>query len=102
MGPKDVVDNPPIYESISNVDHEGMRLIESLDHASFSNYLRTTKNTICGRHPISVLLCALTKIQQQNPSQQQKIQFIKYAQSNPCQKVRDSSVSYASAYVYLN
>ncbi|KAI7859756.1 MEMO1 family [Circinella umbellata] len=102
LGPRDIVNDPPIYESISNVDHEGMRLIESLDYDSFSKYLRATKNTICGRHPISVLLCALSTIQQQNPSQKQRIQFIKYAQSNPCQIVKDSSVSYASAYVYLD
>ncbi|KAI9482589.1 MEMO1 protein [Zychaea mexicana] len=98
LGPSDSVTNPPIHESISNMDHEGMRHIESLDHTAFSQYLRTTKNTICGRHPIGVLLCALAALQNKQP----RIQFTKYAQSNPCQRVRDSSVSYASAYVYID
>ncbi|KAI8145905.1 MEMO1 family [Fennellomyces sp. T-0311] len=96
LGAGDSVSDPPIHESISNLDHEGMRLIESLDHGAFSQYLRTTKNTICGRHPIGVLLCALAALDQ--PA---RIQFNKYAQSSACQKVRDSSVSYASAYVYI-
>ena len=36
---------------------QGMELIEKLDSEAFYNYLKQYKNTICGRHPISVLLC---------------------------------------------
>lgn len=35
-----------------------MGIIEQLDPVSFSNYLRKYHNTICGRHPIGVLLNA--------------------------------------------
>ncbi|KAF6104758.1 mediator of cell motility 1 [Phyllostomus discolor] len=34
----------------------GMSIIEQLDPVSFSNYLKKYHNTICGRHPIGVLL----------------------------------------------
>uniref|UniRef100_A0A8C9ETJ0 Protein MEMO1 n=1 Tax=Pavo cristatus TaxID=9049 RepID=A0A8C9ETJ0_PAVCR len=34
----------------------GMNIIEQLDPVSFSNYLKKYHNTICGRHPIGVLL----------------------------------------------
>lgn len=33
-----------------------METIESLEPAAFVEYLKTFSNTICGRHPISVLL----------------------------------------------
>ncbi len=35
---------------------QGMATIESLDPAAFAAYLKATQNTICGRHPIAVLL----------------------------------------------
>lgn len=33
-----------------------MSIIEQLDPMSFTNYLKKYRNTICGRHPIGVLL----------------------------------------------
>lgn len=35
---------------------QGMGIIEQLDPTSFTNYLKKYRNTICGRHPIGVLL----------------------------------------------
>lgn len=35
---------------------KGMGIIEQLDPMSFTNYLKKYRNTICGRHPIGVLL----------------------------------------------
>lgn len=35
---------------------QGMGLIESIDHKGFHTYLKQFQNTICGRHPISILL----------------------------------------------
>ena len=45
-----------IYESIEWLDRQGMAAIETQDPALFRDYLRTYWNTICGRHPIGVLL----------------------------------------------
>lgn len=45
-----------IHESIKALDHEGMAAIESGDPQRFEEYLQATGNTICGRHPIAVLL----------------------------------------------
>ena len=36
--------------------HQGMDLIEQLDPQGFAAYLKKYSNTICGRHPIAVLL----------------------------------------------
>lgn len=91
----------PIHASISDLDHEGMELIESLDFEQFALYLARTKNTICGRHPIGVLLAAMAVLREEEPQQRQRIKFVKYAQSSACESVRDSSVSYASAFVCI-
>lgn len=45
-----------IWKSIEDLDKQGMDLIEKLKPVDFKNYLNKTENTICGRHPISVLL----------------------------------------------
>ena len=43
-----------IWQSIEVMDHDGMQLIEAQDLDGFRKYLRKTRNTICGRHPINV------------------------------------------------
>jgi len=75
-----------------------MRIIEELNHDAFIGYLRETENTICGRHPIGVLLAALSTLKE-NGGSKQYLKFVRYDQSSPCKTSRDSSVSYASAYV---
>jgi len=67
-------------------------------HDAFAKYLARTKNTICGRHPIGVLLGALAFLEREtgiHPS----MKWVRYEQSSACLTVRDSSVSYASAWV---
>jgi len=94
--PKATYANPPIHKAIETLDKEGMRLIESGDYRAFTNYLRDTGNTICGRHPIGVTMCALTELEKQGITG--KWAFIKYAQSSHVEEIRESSVSYVSAY----
>ena len=43
-----------IYQSIEHLDKWGMQLIEEQKTKDFAEYLQSTGNTICGRHPISV------------------------------------------------
>ncbi|CAG8550107.1 3643_t:CDS:2 [Ambispora gerdemannii] len=96
----------PIYQSIENLDRQGMSIIESIDHQEFASYLSKTRNTICGRHPIGVLISAVQEMQKNTNNtstmiRNPEIRFVHYAQSNQVTDVLDSSVSYASAYVYL-
>ncbi|EKX45067.1 hypothetical protein GUITHDRAFT_71667 [Guillardia theta CCMP2712] len=85
-----------IYQSIEALDRQGMQEIESLSPENFQNYQAKFNNTICGRHPIAVLLNALKA---SSAASQASIQFVRYAQSSPCRCQADSSVSYASAVV---
>jgi len=61
---------------IKHLDQEGMDKIESQDPKAFVDYLKDTRNTICGRHPITVFLEA---IKQSGINTTTK--FVKYAQS---------------------
>ncbi|XP_013786017.1 protein MEMO1-like [Limulus polyphemus] len=91
-----------IYKSIQKLDEMGMNIIESLSPTGFTSYLRKFGNTICGRHPIGVLLNAV-HILQQTTSNGHKIslKFLRYAQSSQCLNMHDSSVSYAAASLQI-
>ncbi|XP_065320187.1 protein MEMO1-like isoform X2 [Gordionus sp. m RMFG-2023] len=83
-----------IYQSIEHIDKMGMNIIESMDPQHFNKYLKEYGNTICGRHPIAVLLQILKNVRQ---DQQCSIKFLRYTQSNKSKTFHDSSVSYAAA-----
>ena len=79
-----------IYQSIEYIDKLGIECIESLDPYKFNDYLVEFKNTICGRRPISILLCLIQNFKNGF------INFIKYDQSSQVEEMDDSSVSYAA------
>jgi hypothetical protein len=89
----------PIHKSIELLDKTGMELIERKDIAGFTQYLQRYGNTICGRHPIGVLLNILERCRD---AASMRVKFVRYAQSSPCKCMNDSSVSYASAVVSLD
>jgi predicted class III extradiol MEMO1 family dioxygenase len=72
-------------------------------HSDFAKYLKATKNTICGRHPIGVLLAAAAELQDQTKEgwgvDQVELNWTRYEHSSDCETIHDSSVSYASAYL---
>jgi AmmeMemoRadiSam system protein B len=80
------------WQQIEALDRRGMALIEALDAPGFAEYLQRTRNTICGRHPISVLLHLTDKAAHE-------CQFVFYDQSSKVMSRDDSSVSYAAALV---
>jgi AmmeMemoRadiSam system protein B len=83
-------DKGSIYSSIEALDRRGMATIESGNPEEFKAYLRETKNTICGRYPIAVLMWAL-----KHSKKRYDVQAIRYDQSSRCTSMKDSSVSYA-------
>lgn len=87
-----------IWQSIEHMDKQGMGLIESKDHLGFSKYLKKTNNTICGRHPIGVLLGAIGAL---SSTHEIDVKFVHYTQSSKNTKSSDSSVSYASGLVFM-
>lgn len=92
-----------IYQSIERLDKLGMKAIKDLKLDSFTSYLKIYGNTICGRHPIAVLLAAIEFLNNQSLEDSNKpkytIKFLDYLQSSKCHHTYDSSVSYVAASV---
>ncbi|RYP52325.1 hypothetical protein DL769_010699 [Monosporascus sp. CRB-8-3] len=94
--------NPPIHESIKQIDHLAMDAVESGDHDSFVDNLKHTKNTVCGRHPIGVMMAALEVLAKEGAEDgKYRFKFVQYQRSSLVEDVSDSSVSYASAYAIV-
>ncbi|KAI9879520.1 MAG: hypothetical protein M1830_008313 [Pleopsidium flavum] len=97
--------SPPIHASIGNIDHLSMSTISSGSHAAFLQNLRETGNTVCGRHPIGVVMAALEVLKSEGKLDEEEgrgmFRFVRYERSSDCVKVADSSVSYASAFAIL-
>jgi len=83
-----------IWQSIENLDRKAMDAIQTQSSSNFLSYLKEYKNTICGRHCISLLLETISSC-----TTEFEIQFVEYDQSSRCQKKSDSSVSYVSGIV---
>ncbi|XP_008481777.1 protein MEMO1 isoform X2 [Diaphorina citri] len=92
-----------IHQSIEALDRKGMDTIETLNPSAFTEYLEQYGNTICGRHPIGVLLQAVKHLQTNAVSNGHKLnmKFLKYAQSQRITHKNDSSVSYAAAALVM-
>ena len=105
LRPKDRPKDPPIHESIARLDRLAMAAIEHGQHAEFLDTLRDTGNTVCGRHPIGVIMAAIETLKSQGPlgdnSDQGNFHFIRYERSGDAVEGKDSSVSYASAFAVL-
>ena len=83
-----------IFEQIEALDREAMGLIEEGTPEQFRGYLERTGNTICGRHPIGVLMHLIL-----HGRGRWRLRFNAYAQSSRVLRADQSSVSYASALV---
>jgi AmmeMemoRadiSam system protein B len=92
-----------------------MEAIAALDPPVFSDYLKETQNTICGRNPICVMLQAAEYFRQMN-NHTAEVRFLKYSQSNKvclcyqpinessfqCRSSNESSVSYAAGALFVH
>ncbi|KAF1834204.1 UPF0103-domain-containing protein [Decorospora gaudefroyi] len=90
----------PIHESIAAVDRESMDAVESGSHSQFLSQLRKTGNTVCGRHPIGLFMAAVEKAEGLGEAKG-TFKFLRYERSSLVDEVRDSSVSYCSAFAVL-
>ncbi|KAH8693739.1 DUF52 domain protein [Talaromyces proteolyticus] len=86
-----------IYDSISAVDIATMKAITTGNAKQFLSILRKTGNTVCGRHPIGVIMAALEEFAAATGGDVGKFHFIRYERSSDPDDVSDSSVSYVSA-----
>lgn len=93
----------PIHESIKDVDMRCVTAIESGEYEEWSDVLSKTGNTVCGRHPIGIVMCALEVLKEQGRVEEGKgrFRFVRYERSSEVVSPRDSSVSYCSGFAVL-
>ena len=62
-----------------------------------------TSNTVCGRHPIGVIMAAIEEIRKSSDSSSDigAFKFVKYDRSSEVARVSESSVSYASGFAVV-
>ena len=78
---------------IEKLDKDGIKCIVEQDNDKFNEYLDITDNTICGRHPIGVLLECLRA----QDAKTFETELAQYGQSGKIiDNKSDTSVSYAS------
>lgn len=93
---------PAIHESISACDIATMAAISTGSSETFLSFIEKTGNTVCGRHPIGVLMAALEDLARGSTNGSGgKFNFIRYERSSDVEDVSDSSVSYVSALAVL-
>ncbi|KAF9888319.1 hypothetical protein FE257_008752 [Aspergillus nanangensis] len=92
---------PAIHESISAFDIATMAAITTGATENFLGILQKTRNTVCGRHPIGVIMSAVESITHQAETKKGRFHFIRYERSSDATDVGDSSVSYVAAFAAL-
>ena len=93
--------DPPIHEAIKMLDDMAMDAVKTGVHAKFVGVIDETDNTVCGRHPIGLVMAALEVLAKGTGSGRGKFRFVRYERSSLVTSRRDSSVSYAAAYAVL-
>lgn len=83
-----------------------MKCVAAIEGGSYSEWadvLAETANTVCGRHPIGIVMKALELLGEQDGTGDDsgKFKFVKYERSSDCVSLRDSSVSYCSGFAVL-
>ncbi|KAG8533062.1 uncharacterized protein KY384_001845 [Bacidia gigantensis] len=103
LSKRDSPSDPPINESIGRIDKAAMEAIESGSHDAFLANLHDTGNTVCGRHPIGIVMAAIDSLRQEAKLTEDQgfFQFVRYERSSEVKEARDSSVSYGSAFAVM-
>ncbi|KAK0610413.1 MEMO1 family [Bombardia bombarda] len=98
----------PPHEIIKWLDDQSIASISTGVHEKFYTNMMESKNTVCGRHPIGVVMAAMEEVAKNNTKHESedgkgKFKLIRYDRSSLVQEVNneDFSVSYVSAYAII-
>lgn len=96
---------PRPHESISAADLACMAAVATGSFDAFLDAIGRTGNTVCGRHPIGVVMAALEEGglvgQGEAGVKKGRFHFVRYERSSDAITAADSSVSYVSAVAWL-
>lgn len=97
---------PQIHESIAHMDFACMEAVCTGSHANFLDVLKQTGNTVCGRHPIGVVMAGLEAVLSEETGKGKedargRCRFVRYERSGDVKSPGESSVSYVSGFAVL-
>ena len=90
-----------IWESTEDLDKQALDIIAEMDSKKFDAYIKKTKNTICGRNPITIVLSIIEEYQKNHQNKKISFDTAGYSQSEKCKTMNDSSVSYAAGVNFI-
>ena len=91
-----------IWESTQDLDKQALDIIGEMNSAKLDQYFKQTRNTICGRNPITVVLTMIEKYRALHKDKKVTFDTVGYAQSNKVSSKQETSVSYAAGVNFIN
>ena len=80
-----------IWESISILDHYAMNMLGKMNVDQWELYLEATGNTICGQHPLKLVIGMIEREIKETSRKEWKWHWLDYSQSSHAKKITDSN-----------
>ena len=90
-----------IWESTEDLDRQALKIISEMNSSKMDQYFKKTRNTICGRNPITIVLSIIENYKKNHSDKKLSFDTVGYSQSNKAKSKYDSSVSYAGAVNFI-
>lgn len=89
-----------IWQSIEYYDMMAVDIMKKYEPKELDDYFKKYENTICGRHPITIMLCMIDSFDKEKKKEGDLVCY-KYAQSEKVTSMYEGSVSYAGCGFYI-
>ena len=90
-----------IWESTQDLDKQALDIISEMNSSKLDEYFKKTRNTICGRNPITIVLSTIENYKKNHKDKKLSFDSVGYTQSNKAKSKYDSSVSYAAGVNFI-
>ena len=90
-----------IWESTKDLDKQALDIISEMNSAKLDQYFKKTRNTICGRNPITIVLSIIEKYKKNHVDKKLSFDTVGYSQSNKVKSMYETSVSYAAGVNFI-
>ncbi len=90
-----------IWESTKDLDKQALDIIAEMDSAKLDQYFKKTRNTICGRNPITIVLSIIENYKKGHKDKKISFDAVGYSQSNQVKSMYETSVSYAAGVNFI-
>jgi AmmeMemoRadiSam system protein B len=90
-----------IWESTQDLDKQALDIISEMNSAKLDEYFKKTRNTICGRNPITIVLSIIEKYKKNHADKKISFDTVGYSQSNKVKTMFETSVSYAAGVNFI-